>query len=309
MFSQQKKIQNFDLKLSKKAMEEQKIMSNETNLDDNIIVYESYDEEEAQIKKKQEVKIGFQIKKLIIPYTKEKQKKPKKKIDTSQLKYMCEDGKSLGFQMINGRTQTFQSPKRERNVNQSLKNLSHRVKQLVGQFKNTTYNILSDRILKEVSVCSDENQNLKRRVYDSINVMIAMGVFVKHKKNISPGPAFSNDIYGDKIIDHLDKQKSDISARVQKKKALFLKMKEKEILINQLLDRNKKIYQEEIFLNTQTIPRLYFPIIMFKAQQNRTYIDSQADQVRAHSKDQIKMFGEIDMIVHIQSLKDSIYRY
>ena len=32
-----------------------------------------------------------------------------------------------------------------------------------------------------------------------------MGVFVKHKKNISPGPAFSNDIYGDKIIDHLDK--------------------------------------------------------------------------------------------------------
>ena len=35
--------------------------------------------------------------------------------------------------------------------------------------------------------------------------MIAMGVFVKNKKIIQPGPAFYNDIHGDKIIDNLDK--------------------------------------------------------------------------------------------------------
>ena len=31
-----------------------------------------------------------------------------------------------------------------------------------------------------------------------------MGVFVKNKKAILPGPAFYNDIYGDKILDNLD---------------------------------------------------------------------------------------------------------
>ena len=47
-----------------------------------------------------------------IPCSRTNAKKPKKKIDATHLKDMCNEGKSLGFQLIDCKTQSCQSPKR-----------------------------------------------------------------------------------------------------------------------------------------------------------------------------------------------------
>ena len=95
------------------------------------------------------------------------------------------------------------TPRRER----GLKKLSVRVRDMVFEKKSTTYKQVANELIKEFEIpmastekefgedgsvgCSDEEhgnkeeKNVRRRVYDALNVLIAAGVLKKHGKNVS----------------------------------------------------------------------------------------------------------------------------
>jgi hypothetical protein len=80
--------------------------------------------------------------------------------------------------------------KRQKQDKQSTKGLRHfsmRVCQKVQKKKTTTYNEVADELVIELSDPSLSNvdqKNIRRRVYDALNVLMAMGMIAKEKKEI-----------------------------------------------------------------------------------------------------------------------------
>jgi hypothetical protein len=78
-------------------------------------------------------------------------------------------------------------------LNKGLKQLSLVVRDIVIERKSTTYKEVADIILKDTLAMEDpglqthakvrkEEQNIKRRVYDALNVLISAGVLIKEGK-------------------------------------------------------------------------------------------------------------------------------
>lgn len=72
-----------------------------------------------------------------------------------------------------------------------LKNLSIKVRELVVRSKETTYKDIADQILKEMKRNKanwidneKEEQNIKRRIYDALNVLVATEIFKKKGKTL-----------------------------------------------------------------------------------------------------------------------------
>ena len=71
-----------------------------------------------------------------------------------------------------------------------MKKLSIRVKEIVNEYQTTTYKEVAERIIQDeikskkiingrISSATKEEQNIKRRVYDALNVLIALGILRK----------------------------------------------------------------------------------------------------------------------------------
>lgn len=66
--------------------------------------------------------------------------------------------------------------------NKGLRNLSYRVKKIIEEEQQTTYRFVAEKLVKENNESNKDEQNVKRRVYDALNVLIAVGVIIKKKK-------------------------------------------------------------------------------------------------------------------------------
>ncbi|CAD8133128.1 unnamed protein product [Paramecium pentaurelia] len=66
--------------------------------------------------------------------------------------------------------------------NKGLRNLSYKVKKIIESEARTTYRFVADKLVSEDIEQKKEEQNVKRRVYDALNVLIAAGVIIKKKK-------------------------------------------------------------------------------------------------------------------------------
>lgn len=71
-----------------------------------------------------------------------------------------------------------------RSSNFGLKEISKKVKDIVRKFKKTSYKQISDIIVSEINEKdSKDEKNIRRRIYDSLNVMKAMNLFKKDSTN------------------------------------------------------------------------------------------------------------------------------
>lgn len=71
-----------------------------------------------------------------------------------------------------------------RNSNFGLKEISKKVKEIVKKLKQATYKQISDVIVNEINEKdSKDEKNIRRRIYDSLNVMKAMNLFRKDTCN------------------------------------------------------------------------------------------------------------------------------
>lgn len=78
---------------------------------------------------------------------------------------------------------------------------------------------------------SNDSRNIKRRVYDAINVMVAAGLFNKNGDNLEKKESKS---YRDKV----DSLKGDLSAEFNRRQVI---VNNKKMLANRLNKRKNKI--------------------------------------------------------------------
>jgi hypothetical protein len=104
-------------------------------------------------------------------------KKQKKKVQLTHGKKHMKKGKiSKAMALSSSRNNSF-----------GLKEISKKVREIVKKCKRTTYKDISDKIVNEINECSTQDtkdeKNIRRRIYDSLNVMKAMKLFQKDKTN------------------------------------------------------------------------------------------------------------------------------
>ena len=125
-----------------------------------------------------------------------------------------------------------------------LRHFSMKVCEKVESKQRTTYNEVADELVAEFSkpddprFCADQaydEKNIRRRVYDALNVLMAMNIITKEKKEImwKGLPATSES-----DVEHLREEKLRARARVEKKNAHLRELVEQYNSYQALLQRN-----------------------------------------------------------------------
>ena len=198
----------------------------------------------------------------------------------------------------------FNFQRNSRNNSYGLKEISNRVMDIIKENGQTTYKDISDQIVKEIKEKNlREEKNLRRRIYDSLNVMRNLNLFYQDKQsktimwNYAQEYAPLNEKYDENKteLDNITELKKEI--KIKKENANLLE-KELQALKN-VLDRNKR--------DDEKIPenkRLYLPLIIvefFSNKEQKINVALNEDQTKAHlGFDEANfMYGDLDIISKI----------
>ncbi|CAD8092305.1 unnamed protein product [Paramecium primaurelia] len=196
-------------------------------------------------------------------------------------------------------TETSESEKLKSKSFWSLKGLSFQIKTLVKELKSTTYKVLANILIEKLQnelqkIHSTERrkeiQNLKRRVYDAINVMVAMGVLEKDKKQIS--------FHEQKDKEVVNFQKEQVRTKLE-----ILKEKRKKLtkatltymMYKQLTQRNQQMKME-----SESI--LYTPVFAFSVQvfdNDLCMQQKNGKKLIIKSKQPIYIYSELEVLQKI----------
>lgn len=130
-----------------------------------------------------------------------------------------------------------------------LRQFSMKVCQKVESKGRTTYNEVADELVAEYAnpnsalISPDQQQydekNIRRRVYDALNVLMAMDIISKDKKEIqwkglpSTSP---ND------LEHLKADRMGLRSRIEKKMGYLQELEDQIIGLQNLVKRNERLY-------------------------------------------------------------------
>ena len=103
----------------------------------------------------------------------------------------------------------------------TLKQLSSEVKSIVYLMKNCTYKQVADSIVGNQHM--DNEKNVRRRVYDAINVLTSVGIFEKKGKQI-----------------YYIQKNEEVHKNIQQKKENLRKVVKKYENLNRMIERNKE---------------------------------------------------------------------
>lgn len=186
--------------------------------------------------------------------------------------------------------------------NKGLKSLSILVKNLLDSNESLSYNDVTNLIINssiekdsfEKNRPVNEKQNIKRRVYDALNVLIAAGVLIKVgkmvKKNLTDNKINinSNRIDIENIKINLKSKKNLIKS----KKSDLRKKKKNLLILKSLIERNKKSNDEKLV----NFPFLVIqPTIKQFTHLNMT-MQSNKQKLCISSNHQINFYGDLEII-------------
>lgn len=193
-----------------------------------------------------------------------------------------------------------------------LKEISNRVREIIKRVGTTSYKEISDEIVNEINEKNTKDEkNIRRRIYDSLNVMKSMKLFKKDKATKKIVWNFFNEKTTNQIntlcdgesnedggmFDKISKMKQEINT---KKNKLNVLQKQLECL-NTILDRNKKNQ------NYDEGKRIYFPFIIIEFpekshnQENKIKVAMNETKTQAHFAfdSSNKLYGDLDAILKI----------
>ncbi|XP_054812492.1 transcription factor-like protein DPB isoform X2 [Prosopis cineraria] len=130
-----------------------------------------------------------------------------------------------------------------------LRQFSMKVCEKVESKGRTTYNEVADELVAEFadpssSVSTPDQQqydekNIRRRVYDALNVLMAMDIISKDKKEIQwkglPRTSLND-------IEELKSERLQLRNRIEKKAAYLQELEEQYIGLQNLIQRNEQLY-------------------------------------------------------------------
>ena len=197
-----------------------------------------------------------------------------------------------------------------RNTAFGLKEISKRVMDIIKQSGTTTYKAISDQIVNEINEKSSKDEkNIRRRIYDSLNVMKSMKLFRRDKnsKNIlwnydqELDPLNENENKND----FNEKNKIDSGDIATLKKEIKEKRNKLDLLkmeligLKNVLERNarenNKVPEEQ---------KLYFPFIVIEFPANKDpkiNVALNDNKTKAHFgfDEVISMYGDLDAVSKI----------
>eukprot|EP00290_Baffinella_frigidus_P002415 CAMPEP_0180184336 /NCGR_PEP_ID=MMETSP0986-20121125/41761_1 /TAXON_ID=697907 /ORGANISM="non described non described, Strain CCMP2293" /LENGTH=499 /DNA_ID=CAMNT_0022137997 /DNA_START=100 /DNA_END=1600 /DNA_ORIENTATION=- len=163
--------------------------------------------------------------------------------------------------------------------NQGLRQFSLRVcRQVVEHKMTTTYNEVADELVKEfkdeeTDVCDEKN--IRRRAYDALNVLTAMDIIAKDKKDIrwKGFPPMIGDDGAQSAGNHAQREKKRLRQKIEQKKQEVIdketqlrELASQFVCLRQLLDRNAK--PEFSQANTKT--RIFLPFVIVNTEKDNT---------------------------------------
>ena len=197
-----------------------------------------------------------------------------------------------------------------RNTAFGLKEISKRVMDIIKQSGQTTYRDISDQIVDEIKEKSlKDEKNIRRRIYDSLNVMKSMNLFQKDSQSKTIMWNYDqefdplNETENKNEID--DKNKIDSNNIVELKKSIKEK-KEKVILLSKELQGLKNVLERNR-REDQNIPlaeKLFFPFIIIEFPSNidpKINIALNENKTKAHFgfDEGNEMYGDLDAVSKI----------
>lgn len=173
---------------------------------------------------------------------------------------------------------------------QSLKIISRRVKQVMGILNSENYKYITDYILRMYSLSEKDIKNLKRRIYDALNVIKSTST-----KNII------DDYY--KENEKLKIIFNNQQIKLLKKFQVIDHIRQNLFSLKALLLKNEKQQKMEEYLKYRTSheERLFFPLIIL---QHMNTTDCNLELVMSDDKKrffvssnkEISLFGEIELL-------------
>ena len=200
-----------------------------------------------------------------------------------------------------------------RNTAFGLKEISKRVMDIIKQSGKTTYKAISDQIVNEINEKSlKDEKNIRRRIYDSLNVMKSMKLFNRDKntKTImwNYGQEFDplNEIEDKSELNEKNNENRIDSADIAtlkkeiKEKSNKLELLKMELIgLKNVLERNGK---ENDKINANQ--KLYFPFIVIEFPTNKDpkiNVALNDNKTKAHFgfDEVISMYGDLDAVSKI----------
>ena len=201
-----------------------------------------------------------------------------------------------------------------------LKEISNKVKEIMKRKGQTTCKEISDEIVSEIKGKGiKDEKNIRRRIYDALNVMKSINLFQKEKGskkimwNYSEGknyivPFENNNIFNKKnydkdYYDKINDLNNDISI---KKKTLKVLSKELNSL-KFIIERNKK---NNINIDENT--KIYFPFLIIEFpknlnnqnedEENKIKVSMNENRTKAHFGFNAanKLYGDLDALSKIR---------
>lgn len=197
-----------------------------------------------------------------------------------------------------------------RNTAFGLKEISKRVMDIIKQSGTTTYKAISDQIVNEINEKSSKDEkNIRRRIYDSLNVMKSMKLFRRDKnsKNIlwnydqELDPLNENENKND----FNEKNKIDSGDIATLKKEIKEKRNKLDLLKMELIGL-KNVLERNARENDK-VPedqKLYFPFIVIEFPANKDpkiNVALNDNKTKAHFgfDEVISMYGDLDAVSKI----------
>ncbi len=200
-----------------------------------------------------------------------------------------------------------------RNTAFGLKEISKRVMEIIKQSGQTTYKAISDQIVNEINEKSlKDEKNIRRRIYDSLNVMKSMKLFHRDKNSKTIMWNYDqefdplNEIDNKNEGDEKNNECKEDSKNIIELKKVIKEKKEKCALLNKELKGLKNVLERNNRedANVPENNKLYFPFIVIEFQNNKEpkiNIALNENQTKAHLgfDEADAMYGDLDMVSKI----------
>ncbi|XP_057478289.1 transcription factor-like protein DPB isoform X2 [Actinidia eriantha] len=152
-----------------------------------------------------------------------------------------------------------------------LRQFSMKVCEKVESKGRTTYNEVADELVAEFADPSNsltspdqyDEKNIRRRVYDALNVLMAMDIISKDKKEIQwrglPQTSLND-------IEELKSERLGLRSRIDKKTAYLQELEEQFVGLQNLIQRNEQLYSS----GNSPIGGVALPFILVQTRPHAT---------------------------------------
>lgn len=120
-----------------------------------------------------------------------------------------------------------------------LKEISNKVKKIIKDRRVTSYKEISDNIVQELDVISSQDsKNIRRRIYDALNVIKALGLFTNNPQD-TKSIVWNSDVNQAEINEDLKQKISEEEKIIAAKKEVAEELRLKSDIYRSLVIKNK----------------------------------------------------------------------